>query len=73
MFEQRKKKQDIEIINPTKALMVWAAIINNGKSEIFVNEWNQHLNQDSYIEILEKKLIPFADKNYDGNEEWIFL
>ena len=31
------------------------------------------MNQDGYIENLEKNLIPFADKIYDNTNEWIFL
>ena len=53
--------------------MVWVAISKKGKSEICVNEWGYRLNQDGYIEILEKNLIPFADNIYDNTNEWKFL
>jgi transposase len=53
--------------------MIWGAISNKGKSEISIKEWGVKWTQENYIDNLETNLIPFADSNYEKNEEWILL
>ena len=69
----KEKQIFVEKINPNKALMVWGAINWSGKSKLCIEEWGFKINQDSYIEILENYLVPFADLIYGKDEEWTFL
>lgn len=52
-------------------VMVWAGITQNGKTPLIFIDEGVKVNQQVYKELLEKKVIPWANQHF-GNQFWCF-
>jgi len=50
-----------------KGVMIWGAVSARGKSDLYILDKNETINQDKYIEIMNKNLKDWANTLYqDG-------